>query len=95
MTGAGKSACARELLYHFKNLDRFTRFVFFKAPDKDQDISAALANFAIAFETQVREQDQALFPLTAAPQSLRQGLRGEAALASPGTRRREHPRRAR
>jgi PAS domain-containing protein len=55
MAGAGKTACALELAYHYdlKNLERFTAFVWHKAPDEGHDIADALTRFALSMEDQL------------------------------------------
>lgn len=52
MAGAGKTACALELAYRHER-GRFTGYVWYKAPDKDQDISGELAKFLSAMENQL------------------------------------------
>jgi PAS domain-containing protein len=55
MAGAGKTACALELAYHYdpKNLERFTAFVWHKAPDEGHDIADALTRLALSMEDQL------------------------------------------
>jgi tetratricopeptide (TPR) repeat protein len=56
MSGAGKTACAVELAHHYGDLDRFTDFVWYKAPDEGNEISGSLARFANAFEAQLSDE---------------------------------------
>ncbi|MGH8903906.1 MAG: CHAT domain-containing protein, partial [Egibacteraceae bacterium] len=51
MAGAGKTACALELAYGHEH--SFARLVWHKAPDEDQDITAALTNLALDLERQL------------------------------------------
>ena len=48
MPGSGKTACALELAYTHEH--DFDRLVWYKAPDEDQDISGALADFTLTLE---------------------------------------------
>ena len=64
MSGAGKSACAVELAYHYEDLERFTGFVWYKAPDAGSELAGELARFATAFEAQLSDENlNPLFPL--------------------------------
>ena len=51
MAGAGKTSCAVELAWRFENLDRFSRFLWYKAPEKREEADGALAAFAVAWES--------------------------------------------
>jgi tetratricopeptide (TPR) repeat protein len=51
MAGAGKTACALELAY--RHQDAFAAVAFWQAPTKDDEFAEALANMAIALETQL------------------------------------------
>lgn len=53
MAGAGKSACALELTYHYSRSRRFRAFVWYKAPKEGDDIATALRNLAVAMENQI------------------------------------------
>ncbi len=53
MVGAGKTACAVELAYHFRQTGRFNGWVWFKAPDQGRDISTTLRDLALAMEAQL------------------------------------------
>ncbi len=55
MAGAGKTACALELAYSYdrENLERFTAFVWHKAPEEKHDITNALTEFALSLENQL------------------------------------------
>ena len=55
MAGAGKTACALELAYGYdrQNLERFTAFVWHKAPEEKHDITNALTEFALSLENQL------------------------------------------
>ncbi len=53
MAGAGKTAAAVELAYHHAAVDRFARFVWFKAPEAGSDIATALRDLALALERQI------------------------------------------
>ena len=53
MAGAGKTACALELSYHYEGLQRFQGYVWYQAPEQGKDISQALLNFALAMERQL------------------------------------------
>lgn len=53
MAGAGKTTCALELAYRYREEPRFQHFVWHKAPDEGTDIAAALLNLAVAMETQI------------------------------------------
>jgi tetratricopeptide (TPR) repeat protein len=53
MAGAGKTACALELAY--RHQDAFAAVAFWQAPTKDDEFAGALANLAIALETQLRD----------------------------------------
>jgi hypothetical protein len=55
MAGGGKTACALELAFHYEDLQRFTHFVWYKAPEEGHEIVGALAAFASAWETQLEE----------------------------------------
>ncbi len=55
MSGAGKTACAKELAYQYQDIDRFQKFVWFQAPKEGDDISSALAAFATQWDIQVAE----------------------------------------
>ena len=61
MTGAGKTACALELAYHYEDLERFTDFFWYTASGARSDWSGELARFAQAFENQL--SDEHLNPL--------------------------------
>ena len=61
MAGAGKTACALELAYHYEDLERFTGFVWYKAPGEGAEWSGELVRFAQAFENQL--SDKHLNPL--------------------------------
>ena len=50
MAGGGKTACALELAYHYSRSDRFSFFVWYKAPDEGKDIDQALLNLAMEIE---------------------------------------------
>jgi hypothetical protein len=52
MAGAGKTACALELAYRHQDL-RFEAMAWYRAPGEGQDITGALAQFAVALETQL------------------------------------------
>jgi tetratricopeptide (TPR) repeat protein len=52
MAGAGKTACALELAYRHEH-GRFDGMAWYRAPLEDHDIGTALADFAIALETQL------------------------------------------
>jgi len=51
MSGAGKTACALELAW--RHQDSFAAAAFWQAPTRDEEFSGALANLAIALETQL------------------------------------------
>jgi len=51
MPGGGKTACALELAYTHEHA--FDRLVWFKAPDEGQDITGALAEFALTLEREL------------------------------------------
>lgn len=53
MAGAGKSACAIELAYHYCRSRRFARFVWYKAPKEGDDIATSLRDLAMAMESQL------------------------------------------
>jgi tetratricopeptide (TPR) repeat protein len=55
MAGAGKTSCALELAYRYdpQNVERFTAFVWHKAPEENHDIVAALTQFALSLENQL------------------------------------------
>lgn len=53
MAGAGKTACALELAYGYDAAERFTAFVWHKAPEEGHDIADALTRFAISMENQL------------------------------------------
>ncbi|HYP29032.1 MAG TPA: CHAT domain-containing protein [Blastocatellia bacterium] len=55
MAGAGKTACALELAYRYdpKNIERFTAFVWHKAPEENHEITTALTQFAFSMERQL------------------------------------------
>ncbi len=53
MAGAGKTACALELAYRHEDR-RFEAMAWHRAPSEDQDITGALAQFAVAIETQLK-----------------------------------------
>ncbi|HEX7313408.1 MAG TPA: CHAT domain-containing protein [Pyrinomonadaceae bacterium] len=55
IAGAGKTACALELAYRYdpKNLERFTYFVWHKAPEEGRDIADSLTRFALSMEDQL------------------------------------------
>jgi tetratricopeptide (TPR) repeat protein len=55
MAGGGKTACAVELAFHYEDLQRFTHFLWYKAPEEGDAIAGALADFAQAWETQFEE----------------------------------------
>lgn len=55
MSGAGKTACALELAYQYQDIDRFQKFVWFRAPNEGADIAGALAAFATQWDIQVAE----------------------------------------
>src|SRR5205823_1096653 len=64
MAGAGKTACALELAYHYEDLRRFTGFIWYRAPGEGSEWAGALARFAQAFETQLSDEHlRPLFPL--------------------------------
>jgi hypothetical protein len=50
MAGAGKTACAIELIYHHAAAERFQAFVWYSAPEQGKDIALALRNFALELE---------------------------------------------
>jgi hypothetical protein len=50
MAGAGKSACAVELIYHHAAAKRFQAFIWYSAPEQGKDITLALRDFALALE---------------------------------------------
>ncbi len=52
MAGAGKTACALELAYRNQG-NRFEAMAWFKAPREGESIRTALADLAIALETQI------------------------------------------
>jgi hypothetical protein len=52
MAGAGKTACAVELAFHYEDLQRFTHFLWYHAPEEGHEIAGALAEFAQDWETQ-------------------------------------------
>jgi hypothetical protein len=53
MAGAGKTACAIELIYHHAAAERFQAFVWYSAPEQGKDIALALRNFALELERQL------------------------------------------
>lgn len=55
MAGAGKTSCALELAYRYdpQNVERFTAFVWHKAPEENHDIVGALTQFALSLENQL------------------------------------------
>ncbi len=53
MAGAGKTACALELAYHYYRSHRFRTFVWYQAPREGDEIFNALQNLAVAMETQI------------------------------------------
>jgi tetratricopeptide (TPR) repeat protein len=53
MAGAGKTACALELAYRYEDI-RFEAMAWHQAPSEGHDIEGALAQFAIALETQIK-----------------------------------------
>jgi hypothetical protein len=55
MAGAGKTSCALELAYRYdpQNVERFTAFVWHKAPEENHDIVDALTQFALSLENQL------------------------------------------
>lgn len=53
MAGGGKTWCALELLHHHASVRRFTRFVWFAAPEPGKDIAPALRDFALAMEREL------------------------------------------
>ncbi|HEX5734300.1 MAG TPA: CHAT domain-containing protein [Blastocatellia bacterium] len=55
MAGAGKTACALELAYGYdpQNVERFTGFVWHKAPEEGHEIADALTQFALSMEKQL------------------------------------------
>jgi hypothetical protein len=59
MAGAGKTTCALELAYRHEQ-DRFTGYVWHKAPDEGADIATALGNFLQDVEAQLNMRDLAL-----------------------------------
>jgi hypothetical protein len=59
MAGAGKTACALELTYRHEH-ERFTGYVWHKAPDQGADIQTALADFLLDVEVQLDLHDLAL-----------------------------------
>jgi tetratricopeptide (TPR) repeat protein len=64
MAGAGKTSCALELAYLYEDLQRFTGFLWYKAPRDGSEWADELMRFAQAFETQVSDQHmEPLFPL--------------------------------
>jgi esterase/lipase superfamily enzyme/tetratricopeptide (TPR) repeat protein len=52
MAGAGKTSCALELAYHYRDLDRFLAFVWFGAPEAGQDTAMSLRAFAQRWDVQ-------------------------------------------
>jgi tetratricopeptide (TPR) repeat protein len=55
MAGGGKTACAVELAFHYEDLQRFTHFLWYHAPEADREPAGALEAFALAWETQLGE----------------------------------------
>jgi len=55
MAGAGKTACAVELAFHYEDLKRFTHFLWYHAPEEGHEIAGALVDLAQAWETQFEE----------------------------------------
>jgi|GEM_PF-462083 len=55
MAGAGKTACALELAYGYdpQNLERFTAFVWHKAPEEGHEIADSLTQLALSMEKQL------------------------------------------
>jgi len=55
MAGAGKTACALELAHRYdrQNLERFTGFVWHRAPEEGRDIVDALTRLAMSLENQL------------------------------------------
>jgi tetratricopeptide (TPR) repeat protein len=66
MAGGGKTACAVELAFHYEHLQRFTHFVWYRAPQEGHEIAGALAAFAQAWETQLSDEQLRALPLVAA-----------------------------
>ena len=56
MAGGGKTACAVELAFHYEHLQRFTNFVWYRAPQEGSEIAGALAAFAQAWESQLSDE---------------------------------------
>ena len=50
MAGAGKSACALELVHHLAPTGRFQHIMWYKAPDQGHDTASALVAFATALD---------------------------------------------
>jgi tetratricopeptide (TPR) repeat protein len=64
MSGGGKTACALELADQYRNLERFTGYVWYKAPAEGSEIADALVRFAIEWEHQLSDENlRPLFPL--------------------------------
>ena len=64
MAGGGKTACALELAYHYEDLERFTGFVWYRAPGEGSEWAGELVRFAQEFETQLSDEHlNPLFPL--------------------------------
>src|ERR1017187_2705758 len=61
MAGAGKTSCDLELAHHYKDLRRFTGFLWYSGPTDANAWSGELVRFAEAFETQLC--DESLNPL--------------------------------
>jgi hypothetical protein len=53
MAGGGKTACALELAHLYRDLERFTAFAWYRAPEEGKDIGGALVNLALALERQL------------------------------------------
>jgi tetratricopeptide (TPR) repeat protein len=66
MAGGGKTACTVELAFHYEHLQRFTHFVWYRAPREGSEIPGALAALAQAWETQLSDEQVKALPLLAA-----------------------------
>ena len=53
MAGAGKTACALEIAFHYYRSSRFQGFVWYKAPERGRDISTALRDLVLAMEAKL------------------------------------------
>jgi len=65
MAGGGKTACAVELAFHYEHLQRFTHFLWYRAPREGDEVAGALAAFAQAWETQLSDAQLSPLPLLA------------------------------